>query len=224
MLIFDKIFPSKCALCSDPSQLGFCDLCQQLLPWKNDYCDICASELTTPGICGACQARPPRYQKAIIPFHYQPPISEHIQKLKYHNQFYYAYCFSRIMANYIVSQSVELPQAIVPIPLHRRRIYTRGFNQVIEIAKGLSGELKIKVDTSILSREKNTTTQTGLSERDRIKNMEHAFRANEKTNYSHVAILDDVVTSGSTVNEAADTLIQAGVGKVSVWAIAKTEF
>lgn len=224
---FDYFLPEKCALCRCESNLGFCINCQKLLPWIECACEICSIQLSEPGVCGHCQSRRPVYQDSIIPFRYKSPISDLIQGMKYSNQLSYAVALAKILSLWVMKNPADLPDTIVPMPLHRKRIVQRGFNQATEIARVLSKQLDIPINQTLLKRVKNTEKQTGLHEKMRQQNVRNAFvgKASTRENptaYRHVALLDDVVTSGSTVNAAAKALIGAGVECVSVWAIAKT--
>lgn len=133
----------------------------------------------------------------------------------------------KMLSLWVVKNPAQWPDTIVPMPLHRKRIVQRGFNQATEIARVLNKQLGIAIDQTLLKRVKNTVTQTGLNEKMRQQNMRKAFIGKvcvgkNPDSYRHVALLDDVVTSGNTVNAAAKTLIDTGVERVSVWAIAKT--
>ncbi|NKB62258.1 MAG: hypothetical protein GKR95_09030 [Gammaproteobacteria bacterium] len=221
--IFDSILPEKCALCRKNTNAGFCIDCQTLLPWKHCFCAICGVEQTISGICGRCQNFRPDYFQSVIPFIYSSPISDQIQQLKYQGQIYYARPLARMLGKWSPENTTSLPDVLIPIPLHRNRIKQRGFNQALEITRTLSKQLNIPFNKSVLKRQNDTSSQTGLSERLRRMNVKGAFVIGQNVRYEHVTLVDDVVTSGSTVNEAARILIQAGVAsKVSVWAIAKT--
>ncbi len=226
------LLPEKCALCRCISNLGFCIKCQKLLPWTECACAVCGIHLHEPGVCGRCQIRRPVYQHSIIPFRYAPPVSTNIQALKYAEQLSYAVAMGKILSLSIAKDPTPWPDLIVPIPLHRKRMAQRGFNQASEIARVLSKQLGIPINYSLIKRVKNTVTQTGLNEKKRQQNMNKAFigtrhagktsTGKNATPYQHVALLDDVVTSGSTVNAAAKALLDVGIRYVSVWAIAKT--
>ncbi len=232
----DFLLPERCVLCRRISDLGFCITCQQLLPWTECACEVCGIHLHQPGICGRCQTRPPAYQDSTIPFRYAAPISEYIQALKYTEQLSYAGAIGKMLSLWIVKNSSQWhgspPDTIVPIPLHRKRITQRGFNQATEIARVLNKQLGIPINHTLLKRVKNTTPQTGLNGKMRQHNMIKAFvgqahigetkAGGNPSPHRHVALLDDVVTSGSTVRAAATALLDAGVERVSVWAIART--
>ncbi len=218
----DFLFPEKCALCHCITNLGFCGKCQILLPWTHCPCEICGTALNSPGICGRCQSQPPNYINAMIPFRYDSPVSQCIQELKYNSQLVNAVALAKMLSLWAIKNAGAIPQMIIPMPLHRKKICQRGFNQASEIARFAGRMLNIPVCNDILKRIKNTATQTGLSEKMRIENMKHAFSAKPNQTVTHVALLDDVVTSGSTVNSAARALKRSGIEKISVWAIAKT--
>lgn len=220
--ILRVLIPEKCSLCRCSSELGFCIDCQKLLPWAEFQCSICGAHLPEPEICGRCQVSPPAYHDASIPFKYGQPISNQIQSLKYAEKMIYAVSMGKMLSLWIMKNVNDTPEIIVPMPLHYRRIMHRGFNQSNEISKVVGRHIGVAVDNSLLLRVKNTVTQTGLSEKMRKQNLRGAFAVKKTHSYRHVAVLDDVVTSGSTANEAARALIRSGVEKVSVWAISKT--
>ena len=116
----------------------------------------------------------------------------------------------------------ELPEYIVPVPLHSRRISQRGFNQSLELAKQLSRALGVALDANTVTRTRHTAPQTGLSEQERRKNVRGTFHVSADMQGKHVAIVDDVMTTGSTVGELARTLKRVGVQRVDVWALART--
>ena len=218
----DLVFPYRCALCKEPSNQGFCPNCQKLLPWIKSGCLICNRHMNSWGVCGICQNKKPCYAYSIVPFRYDSPISNIIQQLKYSEQLHYAFALGKMLSSQIMASKSNLPEVIIPIPLHQKRIRTRGFNQASEIAKVVSKNTRIPLQQKYLIRSRNTDSQTGLSEKMRNKNMKHAFIVKSTKYNEHVALLDDVITSGATVNSAASALLKSGIAKVSVWAIAKT--
>ena len=117
---------------------------------------------------------------------------------------------------------MPLPEILIPIPLHRKRILKRGFNQASELGRVVSSELQIPIRYNICRRIKNTTSQTHLNESRRRQNLAHAFTVENTADCEHIALIDDVITSGSTVNSLARELLSTGIKQVSVWAIAKT--
>ena len=132
------------------------------------------------------------------------------------------------LANSLVSAVIDpfrtgkpMPEVLLPVPLHRNRLLDRGYNQAFEIARTLSHLLGIPVDTHSLSRIRDTDSQSGLSAYKREKNILKAFAYQPATPYSHVAVVDDIVTTGSTANEITKTLHRGGVEFVEIWGLAR---
>jgi len=113
------------------------------------------------------------------------------------------------------------PEALVPVPLHRARLRERGFNQAVEIARPLAARLGIELDLNCCERVRNTAEQTRLDAAQRSRNLRDAFRVVRQVPYRHVAIVDDVLTTGSTVASLAGTLRAAGVEEIEVWSCAR---
>ena len=120
-----------------------------------------------------------------------------------------------------VTVSVDRPDLILPVPLHRRRHARRGFNQALEIARPVAAWLKLPLQTGLCVRDRNTVEQTGLTGRARYRNMRNAFRATCGLSGRHVAIVDDVITTGSTVQAMAHALRSAGATRIQVWSVAR---
>ena len=220
--VMDGILPRRCVLCQRQSDWGICDLCHRLLPWIECACEVCGSPMRQSGICGACVANSRVYHHSIIPFHYRPPVSDLVQGLKYAGHLEYAPALAQMLTISVLRSGVPTPQIILPMPLHNRRMAVRGFNQCTQIAKTVGQTLQVPLDTRSFQRCKNTPAQTDMDEKQRRKNMVGAFRFFGDPGYSHVALLDDVVTSGSTIGAACRTLKSAGISRIQIWAIAKT--
>lgn len=143
-----------------------------------------------------------------------------IQKLKYGLDL----TLTPILANFIVTKinRNQPPDAIVPVPLHPEKIKTRGFNQAIEISRYVSKQTGIPVLSNICIRVKNTPSQTELPWKERQQNVRDAFKCESDLTNKHIAILDDVMTSGATANALAKEIIKRGAAKVSVWVVARS--
>jgi ComF family protein len=171
--------------------------------------------------CGECQRHPPQFDSAHIPYRYAPPLLPFITGLKFHARLADARLLAELfLASYSAETSAR-PECLVPVPLHPHRLQERGYNQALEIARLLSDRLAIPIDNRLVQRRLHTPPQSELSGDHRRRNMRHAFEVKTAASYQHVAIVDDVVTTGSTVNELARVLRQAGVAKIEVWAIAR---
>lgn len=144
-----------------------------------------------------------------------------IQQLKYGDQL----PIGRVLAHCFVQQlraaRLGLPEVLIPVPLGLQRFRQRGFNQAIEVARQLHKLTTVAVRTDLIMRVRDTAEQAGLPREDRPKNVRGAFSLLQPLQRSHIAILDDVVTTGSTVNEVARLLRQAGANRIDVWAIAR---
>lgn len=226
-----KLVSRHCLLCLSPTNSKYllCSPCEQDLSRNTKYCIVCAlpfsgSQTTKHALtCGKCQTKPPHYATSVIPYLYAPPIKQLISQLKFHGNLTYAPLLAHTFIQSINHRKNTLPDCIIPIPLHKTRLRERGFNQAIELARIISKQLNIKLDYSLCHRKKPTPFQSGLSAKQRQLNLKNAFSITKEHNYKHVAIFDDVVTTGTTVNELAKQLKLSGVETVEVWAIARTE-
>jgi ComF family protein len=170
--------------------------------------------------CGACLADPPHYDASRAAFTYAYPVDVLIQALKYGGQLALAGWFAQKLRLRIGhAAGVDL---IVPLPLHPARLAERGFNQAAEIAKALSRESGIRMDARVAERVRNTAPQTELPWRERAANMRHAFSCERDLAGASVAVIDDVMTTGATLDEFARTLKKCGARTVQNWVVART--
>ena len=225
-----SLFSKQCLLCLSPTLNThlLCSDCGTDLSKNSAHCLVCAipfSETQTSGkmlICGKCQKNPPHYTTSLIPHLYASPLKEIIAHLKFHGNLSYAPLLAQTFINSLKHRKNNLPECIIPVPLHQQRLRERGFNQALELAQIISKQLHIPLDYSLCQRNKATPYQSGLSAKQRKQNLKNAFAMKKSHNYKHVAIFDDVVTTGTTVNELAKELKQSGVETIEVWAIART--
>lgn len=182
-------------------------------------------------ICHQCEEILPKnpnliahgFENLIAPFAYQEPISKLITDLKFNGKLKYAQLLGELLTQKIIQNAGPLPSLIIPVPLHPKRLKERGFNQSIEIAKVIGKNLRIPIDTESLARIKNTNAQSNLKKQDRQKNLENAFQLNKKIVASHIAILDDVLTTGATIRSLIHTIASQNTPKISTWCCAKVE-
>lgn len=204
--------------------VDLCDGCHQALQINLHCCRRCAIALpdTQAELCGTCLRRPTRYQCSYCAFEYGYPVAQFVRSLKYRHSPSHARVLGKLLAAYLQQHHQgNWPDCIVPVPLSAQRYRQRGFNQAIEIGRFVETALKVRMNTRLLSRVRHTIEQAGLSRRERQKNLRNAFVIAASQVPKHVAILDDVVTTGSTVNEIARTLKRAGVEIIEVWAVAR---
>ncbi|OGT83837.1 MAG: hypothetical protein A3G96_05870 [Gammaproteobacteria bacterium RIFCSPLOWO2_12_FULL_52_10] len=161
--------------------------------------------------------------QTITSFIYKFPVNELIHQLKYNQKIIIAKQLGLELASTVLKVSASLPDCLVPVPLYKRRFLLRGFNQALEIARVVGGELLLPVDAGLMTRARNTLAQFALNPKERMRNLRGAFKLTSPPNYNFVAIIDDVITTGSTVNEMATLLKKAGVKRVEAWACARAE-
>ena len=217
------ILPSRCISCGSQSATGYCRRCYLLLPRIVHRCYQCGKVLTRTSRCGQCLNAPPPFKSSFIPFVYSPPVSAAIQKLKFHQNFAAGRALAEAFVESFESKAAHYPEVLVPIPLHSKRLRQRGFNQSLFLAKTIGLGLGISVDPHLLKRTRHTEPQSNLMEKQRKENVKDAFAlAFRPPGYGHIALVDDVVTSGNTVRAAAKILKRSGIHEISIWAIAKT--
>ncbi len=216
--------PPRCLLCGAPGEggLDLCAACLLDLPHNPVACPRCALPLAghEAALCGACLSHPPPIDSSIVPFRYAPPLDQLLLGLKFNRQLVNARLLGKLMATEIARRAEPLPELILPVPLHRERIHERGFNQALELARPIARQLALPLRPELAVRTVATAAQSSLEKRARKRNIRGVFSATEGLP-AHIAILDDVVTTGSTVNELAKVLRRAGAERVVVWACAR---
>lgn len=212
--------------------IQLCRACHADLPLILNPCAVCSIELPAyadfGSLCAQCQQTTPKFSHCIAVLHYEPPISHLIGHFKESASAAIGRNLSRLLANEVLSRSnpAQRPQLLVPMPLHRKRLCQRGFNQSLEIAKVLQRSLGIKINNGLLKRVHFHGEQKQLDAQARKRNIKGAFFCPNKSNLSveHIALIDDVVTSTATANEAAHCLLKANACKrVDVWCLARTD-
>lgn len=197
-----------------------CRACARDLPVITSACERCGIPLSRAGLaCAECLQRPPAFSRCYAPFHYQDPIRARIRALKFEGDLPAARELAAWM--WMRRPARAMPQALLPVPLHRRRLVERGFNQSLELARHLGVLACVPVLRDGCVRIAHTAAQSGLAARHRRRNVRGAFRAQALGGLGHVAIVDDVITTGSTVRELARMLRRQGVEEVEIWAVAR---
>ena len=213
-----------CILCGDGGHknLCLCQACLSELPFIEHGCQTCGLPLPQNiNRCGACISIPPPNTSCTSLLHYQEPVDYLIKHMKYHNQLSIAALLGNLLADKIKKTKQPLPQQLIPVPLHFSRLQQRGYNQATEIARAISSVLNIPVNIKGYTRQRNTEPQFDLPPNQRAGNMHQAFQSTQQTQTKHVAIIDDVMTTGSTVWEFSQTIIDSGVERVDIWACAR---
>ena len=197
-----------------------CQACARELPSSASACPRCAAPGTGNAECGACIADPPHFDASYAAFVYAYPVDALIQALKYRGQLPLAGLFAQALYRRLGgARGVDL---IVPLPLHPQRVAERGFNQAAEIAKVLSRLCGIAMDAQLAQRARNTAPQTALPWHERATNMRQAFACGRDLAGMRIAVVDDVMTTGATLDEFARTLKRCGAARVENWVVART--
>lgn len=219
-----------CLLCDEPSDsaLALCAPCLDELPWLGAQCSVCALPLPGPGLtCGQCLQEPPAFQRVIAPWRYDFPVDSLISRFKHHEK----WPFGRLMAellgqflHYRFDEGLPRPDCLLPVPLSRRRLRQRGFNQAGMLAQWLGASLQLVVQPELLLRTQDTPAQQGLDARARQRNLRQAFALADQAQVAgrHLALVDDVLTTGATAQALARLLINAGARRVDIYCLART--
>lgn len=205
-LLAATIFPPRCCLCAFEGaslDLDLCEHCCADLPWSEHS----GTEL--------------------IPLRFESPVDDLIRRLKYQGVIANARVLGVLLAEAARQRALPLPRLLVPVPLHAARFRERGFNQAAAIARYAGRILEIPVARNAVRRLRDTPSQTTLNLRERQENLRGAFGISNSRQQqrlveaAHVAIVDDVVTTGSTTNPLLAVLLAAGLSRVEVWAVAR---
>lgn len=217
------LYPPRCSLCGATASGhdDLCHPCRDELPRNRHPCRQCGLPLESSEslLCGRCLKKAPPFDRAVIPLLYQPPLDRLILALKFHQGLAHARLLGQLLAE-AVAASDSHPQLILPVPLHPKRLRERGYNQALEIARPVAAQLQIPLAVDRVQRVVHTESQTRLKYKERRKNMRNVFEVRH-TLPAHVAIVDDVVTSGATMGELARILRKAGVEQIDIWAVAR---
>lgn len=225
--ILKQLYPPDCLLCGAPCEGSrpLCTSCLRDLPRNTACCRLCALPLPNAAagsLCGACGDRRPALDRVIAPLLYTDPVDRLIGEFKFHGQLHVGRLLAQLLGDAIEAQASDRPEVIIPVPLHSSRLRRRGYNQALELARGLSRRFCIPLDYRAGRRILPTLPQAGLSGKTRRTNLRGAFSVREGLPYRHVAIVDDVVTTGSTLGELARALKQRGIIRIDAWALART--
>ena len=204
-------------------QRDLCSACEHELQRLGTCCQCCAEPLSSAGLCGRCLRTAPFYDQVSAPFIYEPPLDRLIKAFKFDGHLEAGRLLAALLADFLADalSQHERPHYLLPVPLHPNRLRERGFNQALELARPLAKQLAIPLLPNALQRIRDTPQQAQLALPQRQRNIRAAFALRQALSMQHVAIIDDVMTSGSTVNEIARVLRVAGVSKIQVWVCAR---
>lgn len=224
--ILDLLAPERCHGCASPAMTPLCPACSAALPWNCRACRACA--LPLPGVgpaplgaCGDCLERAPPQDAAWAAFIYRAPISQQIVALKFRGQLAPAHVLGAAMASQLARRAEPMPELLIPVPLHSARLRRRGYNQALELARELGRRLSIPLQPGAARRLRATGEQTRRSAPERRRNVRGAFAVDASVRGRHIALFDDVITTGATLAELARAARRAGAARVEVWAAAR---
>ena len=189
-------------------------------------CKHCAIPLpvSSASICGACSKRDLYFDQAFAPFVFDQFIREAVYQFKFNSKLNYGKLLAHLLVQSIHNQNLTIPDVIVPVLLHRKRLRKRGFNQALEIARVLSKQIGGVISVQDILRARETHAQMELAAKHRHANVKDAFTLSVPKplfKSRHVVIIDDVMTTGNTVNEVAKRINMAGAERVDVWCVAR---
>ena len=212
-----------CLLCGDAASDDLCTACFHDLPWNDHACSRCALPLPplATELCGACSRVSPEFDEAYAAFHYAWPVDRLLQQFKFRGHLAQGHVLSTALAEYLGMRGAIYPDVLLPVPLHRRRLAARGFNQATEIARTIGKALDVPIAHDALRRIRSTPAQRSLGRKARRANLKNAFAARRDLTGLHVGIVDDVITTASTTNAVAHAVARAGAERISVYALAR---
>lgn len=229
--LIGRLWPGHCLVCAEasPPSCDLCPPCLASLPWNRSACAGCAIPLplSQPApfplpapVCGTCLQRPPPLRMARAAFVYGPPLDRLLPRFKFHHDLAAGRLLAQLMAHALAD--APRPQTLVPIPLHRERLRSRGYDQALELARPLSRALDLPLHAQLLHRHRATAAQSELDAKARRRNVRGAFTVTATPALpEHVTLIDDVMTTGATLHAAATALHRAGVTRVDAWVCAR---
>lgn len=221
------LLPYTCILCRNPSDTlqDLCLPCKNELPYLLFACPHCAKPSAQNTPCLSCSNAP--YDRTHALFLYEVPATTLIMNLKFGHALMNARILGELFLEKIQSdwyRDKPLPEAIIPMPMHPKRLQERGYNQAIEIARPIAKTLHLPLELTACQRLKHTAAQATLQAEQRGQNIKNAFGIIKKLSYRHVAVIDDVITTGQTMTEFCRILKQAGVQTIDAWCCARPVF
>jgi len=218
--------PRSCHWCRAILERGSaCASCVAALPWNANACRACALPLTRAGetsVCSDCLRDSPPQDRSWAAFRYESPIRQAIVELKFRGRLAPAHVVGGLMAEQLARRAAPLPEVLVPMPLYVRRLQRRGYNQAVELGRELARRLSLPLASRAARRVRATLEQTRLDGAARRRNVRGAFLVDPRSvRGRHVALLDDVITTGATVAELARATRAAGATHIEVWAAAR---
>jgi ComF family protein len=173
-------------------------------------------------LCGHCQRYPPVFDSVIAPLRYQDPVDQMLCALKYHQHLSFARTAAGLIADRVRQSDRRRPDLLVGVPMTQRAVRKRGLNQAVFLARLIGRQLSIPVKSSLITKLRETDHQSTLNASQRQRNLKGAFHCKGSLKGKHIALVDDILTTGATANEISRVLKKAGAARVDIWACART--
>jgi len=221
--VIEHIQPAQpCVLCGSMSHDGlWCAACDKAMPYLDTpHCPVCALPTLSGEVCGQCLKQLPLFNSTSAVFSYSFPLDKLILAMKYGEQLVLAHALARKLAQRIDKNS--LPDCVLPMPLHPTKLRERGFNQSLLLAATVARELDIQLLPDSCQRVRDTPPQSALPWKERGRNVRNAFRCDQDLTGKHIALVDDVLTTGASLNALSAAAQQRGATQISAWVIART--
>jgi len=215
------LFGGTCFICRGAASGVICESCDADMPRLTQaVCPRCALDSPVGALCGRCLAEPPHYDATVAALAYRFPADTLVHALKFRSQLALAPLLGDLVLKCIPAG--ERVDCVFPVPLSRARLRERGYNQAAEIARHVAAQRGVRLEFTAITRERNTQAQADLPWPDRARNVRGAFRCERSLDGAAIAVVDDVMTTGATLDELAATLKRAGAARVVNWVVART--
>ncbi|POA40459.1 ComF family protein [Pseudomonas sp. GW456-12-1-14-TSB6] len=219
----------NCLLCDEPAdaQIPICTACETDLPWLGDQCLTCALPLAAGLTCGGCLQEPPAFEQVAVPWIYGFPVDTLITRFKHNAKWPLGHLLADVLGEFLqhrFEEDLSRPDALLPVPLAPKRLRQRGFNQAAMLAQWLGKSLDLPCEEHCLLRVQDTDAQQALNAKARKRNLRNAFALSPDAQVKgrHLALVDDVLTTGATAQALARLLMDAGAARVDVYCLART--
>ena len=219
-----------CLLCDEAAEaeMPICVACEAEMPWLGEHCQTCALPLPEAGLnCDGCLLEPPAYEQVAVPWRYDFPVDSLITRFKHNAKWPFGHLLADVLSQYLqhrFDEDLPRPDALLPVPLAAKRLRQRGFNQAAMLARWLSKQLDLPCEENVVHRIQDTSAQQDLDAKARKRNLRNAFALTSDANVKgrHLALVDDVLTTGATAQALARLLMNAGAARVDVYCLART--
>lgn len=233
-----RLLSGRCLGCLAPAQdeLPLCIACEENLALNNHACRQCAAPITTAQhlvqpaflLCVPCQHDSPPFQKTVSPYLYSYPLDRFVNRFKQDQQLIYGRLLARLMARnlhlHYQDSDHSLPDQIIAVPSHKKRRFKRGFNPAALLADEVAKTLQRPFNPKLCQKITDTAEQHTLDRQARLKNLQGSFSLTEPVTDQHIAVVDDVMTTGATAGVIAELLRDNGAKEVHIWTLARTPY